>query len=60
MNRTEFYSDSQVDKTHYRFVHKLLKQWKINNGIPSKSKCVVHHRDDTDEVAAYNEAHYEL
>lgn len=60
MNKQEYYSDRSVNKCNrsYKYVHKLLREWKIANGL--NCKCVVHHRDDTDEVREYNEAHYEL
>lgn len=35
-----------------------LREWKTLNNI--KGRCVVHHRDDTEECRRYNEEHYEL
>lgn len=58
MNGQEFWSDRTNFKCYeYKFVKSKLKEWKRNNGITGC--CVVHHRDDTEEVRAYNEAHYE-
>ena len=45
------------NKECYKYVQKLLKDWKIKNNYTCK--CVVHHRDDTDECRNYNKAHYE-
>ena len=38
--------------------NKVLNKWKHDNNI--KEKCVIHHRNDTEECIAYNKEHYEL
>ena len=43
---------------YYKHVQELLRQWKIDNNYTCK--CVVHHRNDTEECRKYNEEHYEL
>ena len=61
MNKKEYYQNSNSRKpyTHlYKYVQSLLKDWKANNNYVCK--CVVHHRDDTEECRKYNEEHYEL
>lgn len=61
MNKKEYYQNSNARKryTHlYKYVQSLLKEWKVNNNYVCK--CVVHHRDDTEECRKYNEEHYEL
>lgn len=60
MNRSEYYNSEHQCNYYYRQAHKLLKDWKIANGIPTRRKCVVHHRDDTEECIKYNEEYYEL
>lgn len=58
MNKNEWYTKgTKRDFTFKRLVDKKLKQWRADNGITEA--CVIHHRDDNDEVKAYNEAHYE-
>ena len=58
MNRNEWYTKgTKRDLTFKRLVDKKLKQWKVDNNITEA--CVIHHRDDNDEVKTYNEAHYE-
>ena len=57
MNKQEFYELNQYCAYHYK-VKKMLKQWKSDNHITER--CIIHHRDDNDEVRAYNEVHYEL
>lgn len=58
MNNKEFWSNKANLKCYeYKFVQSKLNEWKRDNGITEC--CVIHHRDDTDEVRAYNEAHYE-
>lgn len=39
-------------------MRELLKTWKAKNNIVER--CIVHHRDDTEECIKYNEEHYEL
>lgn len=58
MNRQEWLKSTHKRGSLYRQVHQLLKDWKIENNITER--CVVHHRDDTEEARVYNEAHYEL
>ena len=61
MNKKEYYQNSNDRKrcAHlYKYVQSLLKEWKVNNNYVCK--CVVHHRDDTEECRKYNEEHYEL
>lgn len=41
---------------YYKLVHEKLKEWKIHNNI--NERCVVHHRDDTEETCKYNNEHY--
>ena len=43
---------------YYKYVHKLLNDWKIENNITTR--CDVHHRDDTMECINYNNEHYNL
>lgn len=57
MNRQEFCELNKYCAYHYK-VKKMLKQWKSDNNITER--CIIHHRDDNDEVRTYNEAHYEL
>ena len=58
MNRNEWYTKgTKRDLTFKRLVDKKLKRWKVDNNITEA--CVIHHRDDNDEVKAYNDAHYE-
>lgn len=59
MNKEEYYKTPGVRRAfEYKFTHSLLKQWKnVNNHT---CKCVIHHRDDTEETRKYNEEHYEL
>lgn len=61
MNKKEYYESPICGKNYeYKYVHNLLAEWKCLNGISSRTKCVVHHRDDTDELAHYNNIeHYE-
>ena len=56
MNKEEYRHSYKCNK-YYKHVHKLLEDWKLGNGITES--CVVHHRDDNDEVRAYNNAFYE-
>lgn len=59
MNKHEWSRQQNKHSTHeYKTVHKLLRDWKQQNGITER--CVVHHRDDNDEVKYYNGSHYEL
>ena len=48
MNKSQYYTHAQ----------ELLRQWKADNNYTCK--CVVHHRDDTEECRKYNKEHYEL
>lgn len=58
MNKEEYYNTSGVYKTYeYKYVQSLLHQWKTENNYTCK--CVVHHRDDTEECRKYNTEHYE-
>lgn len=59
MNKEEYYNSPICCKNYeYRYTHKLLQQWKKDNGITEK--CVIHHRDDTPELNQYNNIdHYE-
>lgn len=43
---------------YYKYVHKLLNDWKIENNITTR--CDVRHRDDTIECINYNNEHYNL
>ena len=59
MNKEEYWSKKSPKSTfNYKMIHSKLKEWKTRNNITER--CVVHHRDDTDETRKYNEAHYEL
>ena len=64
MNKQEYYSYCDSHKCrgneYYKYVQKLLSEWKLENHIPSNKKCVVHHRNDNEEMRAYNDEHYEL
>lgn len=57
MNKNEYWCNFSIDD-NYITTHEMLNNWKQQNGIIDR--CVVHHRDDTEGVRAYNEAHYEL
>ena len=58
MNKEEYWTlKSPKSTSEYKRSHNLLCEWKMNNNIAEQ--CVIHHRDDTEEVRAYNEAHYE-
>lgn len=41
----------------YKTCHKFFNQWKREHNYTCK--CVVHHRDDTEETRAYNKTYYE-
>ena len=59
MNYKEWNSGTvSKDYTYRNQIKRMLKQWKEENNL--SCKCVVHHRDDNDEVKQYNENHYEL
>lgn len=60
MNKEEYWQKrrNKLSNNKYKAVHKLLKDWKQQNDIDER--CVVHHRDDTEECRKYNEEHYEL
>lgn len=57
MNRAEWITDGRHLNEYRRYVNHALKQWKLENNIIEK--CVVHHRDDTEETRKYNSEHYE-
>lgn len=57
MNNIEYYSTNHRNEYH-SYTHKLLNEWKLANSITER--CVVHHRDDTEECRKYNDEHYEL
>ena len=56
MNNEEYYSCSRSAKPE--IVKEAFDQWKRKNGYTCK--CVIHHRDDTEETIKYNSEHYEL
>lgn len=59
MNKQEWYDNSiQRDRSFHKKVRVMLNKWRQDNGFTCK--CVIHHRDDNDEVKSYNESHYEL
>lgn len=59
MNKDEYWQLPNPQGTfEYKQVHRLLNQWKSDNNITER--CMVHHRDDTDETCDYNSKHYEL
>lgn len=58
MNRKEWLENGRTVNRQRNYITKLLKQWKLDNNI--SGRCVVHHRDDTEETRKYNEEHYEL
>lgn len=58
MNKSEYYNSKHKHYECYKQVQKLLKNWKTENNITER--CIVHHRDDTEECIKYNEEHYEL
>lgn len=46
-----------MNKHQYRkSAHQKLREWMTTNNITEK--CVVHHRDDTEETRKYNAEHY--
>lgn len=58
MNKNEWSKQPNKQSTYeYKYVHKLLHEWKLQNGITER--CVVHHIDDNDAAKSYNEEHYE-
>lgn len=58
MNKDEYYNSTTLYKnSEYKRVRELLNEWKQANGI--SENCIIHHRDDTEETRAYNEAFYE-
>ena len=56
MNREEYYSRKMCTKP--KIVKDAFKRWKLENNITER--CMIHHRDDTEETRKYNEEHYEL
>lgn len=58
MNKSEYYTGKNVSRMYHKQIRKLLEEWKHKNNITGK--CVIHHRDDTDETRKYNGEHYEL
>lgn len=56
MNKQEYYEQHKTPY-EYKQAQKLLRTWKAENKY--SCKCVVHHRDDTEETRKYNEEHYE-
>lgn len=57
MNNKEYWSQADATSTsNYRMIRAKLKKWKLENNITER--CVVHHRDDTEECLKYNEEHY--
>ena len=59
MNRQEWLDSGKPITDGYEISHQYLAQWKIKNNIPDNVICDVHHRNDTPECKAYNEAYYE-
>lgn len=57
MNKKEFFESGIYSPNRYA-LGKILRQWKCDNHITER--CVIHHRDDTEECQKYNEEHYEL
>lgn len=58
MNKSTWWKNRRGDNMiYYRKASKLLRKWKTENGYTCK--CVMHHRDDTEETYKYNEDHYE-
>ena len=59
MNKKEYHNSHQKGKyKYYGRAQKLLKDWMIESN--TTERCVVHHRDDTEECRKYNNEHYEL
>lgn len=58
MNREEWSNNGHKQNFYYRYVHKLLNDWKHENNI--QEAYDVHHRDDTEDCRKYNAEHYEL
>ena len=58
MNRAEWLQCGAPKTDQRKRINKMLAEWKISNNI--ECRCVVHHRDDTEECRKYNEEHYEL
>lgn len=49
MNKNGYYNSHIAHKSfEYKYAQSILYQWKINNNYTCK--CVVHHRDDTEET----------
>lgn len=58
MNKEEYWLSKSPTKTaEYKIVHQKLKEWKMRNNITER--CIIHHRDDTEECIKYNDEHYE-
>ena len=57
MHIKEYIKSNHKGPYHHKAL-KMLNQWKALNGI--EERCVIHHRDDTEETRKYNEEHYEL
>lgn len=58
MNNKEYWSQADAKRTpNYKMIHVKLKEWKLENNITER--CMVHHRDDTEETRKYNSEHYE-
>lgn len=58
MNREECIKSKCEHNEYWKLVRHKLKMWKKDNGLTCK--CVIHHRDDTEETLKYNSEHYEL
>lgn len=60
MNKNEYWNTNgrQNPTEQYKYVQKQLRRWKMENGYTCR--CIVHHRDDNDDVRNYNNLHYEL
>ena len=58
MNKAEWLQCGRPSTKQRTLISKMLRDWKVANNIDCR--CVVHHRDDTEETQKYNEAHYEL
>lgn len=57
MNKQQWLIKGSKKSKWYRQSHKYLHVWMQSEHITEL--CDVHHRDDNEEVRAYNEAHYE-
>lgn len=57
MNKHEYESIGCPTNKYRKIAKQAFKAWKLQ--YQPNERCVIHHRDDTEEVITYNENHYE-